>query len=133
MRQQEFADRRIERKAVHALPRRVDEHRARAVEDVTSGDLRATLLQTIGERAGSPFGSAATMDRKDRPDRNVDVDVGRAIEWIIQQDVLPAAPVLADFHRNRALVFLRRDDADSTSVLDAVAHGLVREHIELLL
>ena len=73
------------------------------------------------------------MDREDRPDRNIDVDIGRAIERIVEQDVLPPTPVLADLHGNGMLVFLGRHDAHPSGVLDAVTHRLVRENIELLL
>src|SRR5213083_2496987 len=64
MRQQELADRGVEREAMHALPRRVHEHRARAVQDVSGGDLRAAFLQTVGERAWPLLGRTAPMYRK---------------------------------------------------------------------
>src|SRR5882672_12336522 len=75
MRQQKLTDGGIEGEAVHALPRRVDEHRARAIQDVTGGDLRAAFLETVGERARTLFRGTAPMNRKDRPDRDIDADV----------------------------------------------------------
>src|SRR5439155_16655406 len=107
MRKQELADRGIEGEAVHALPGRVDQHRARAIEDVAGCDLRSAFLETVGERARTLLGGAPAMNREDRADRDVDADVGRAVERIVEQHVLAAAPVLAYLHRDGVLVFLR--------------------------
>src|SRR2546427_4831986 len=117
----------IEREAVHALPRRVHEHRTGAVQDVAGGDLRAALLETVGERARASLGGAAPMNGEDRADRDVDADVGRAVERIVQQHVLAAAPILTHLDRDGLFVLLRRDDADPARVLDAVPHRLVGE------
>src|ERR1041384_6735071 len=103
VRQQKLADGGIEGEAVHALPRRVHEHRARTVQDVAGGDLRSALLETVGERARALLGGAAAMDGENRADRDVDTDVGRAVERIVHQDVLAAATIVSHLYRNRVL------------------------------
>src|SRR5258708_19528947 len=42
---------------------------------------RPALLETVGECARPLLRCAAPMNRKDRTDRDVDADVGRAVEW----------------------------------------------------
>ena len=74
MREQELADRRIEREAVRALPRRVHEHRARAVDDVARGHLTTAGLQHVLELTVAAARDLAD-DGEDRADRHVHVDV----------------------------------------------------------
>src|SRR6266550_4496168 len=95
MRQQEFADRRIEREAVSPLPCCVHEHRARAVDDVTSRNLAATGLEHV---LHLPAYAARDLpnDREDRSDGHVDIDVGRSIQWIEEQTIFPTAEVLGN-------------------------------------
>src|SRR5258708_35601695 len=88
---------------------------------------RPALLETVGECARPLLRCAAPMNRKDRTDRDVDADVGRAVEWIVHENVFPAAPVRAYRYGDRVLVFLRRHDADPARVFDAVPHGLIGE------
>src|ERR1039458_1839587 len=47
MRKEELADRRIEREAVRAMARRVDEHRARTIDHVSGRDLAVPRLQHV--------------------------------------------------------------------------------------
>src|SRR5438128_1887560 len=131
MRQQELADRGVEGEAVHPLTRRVHEHRARAVEAVARGDLLLPCLQTVGDARRGALPGHATMDREHRADRDLDVDVGGAVEGVVQHDVLAGGPPGRD--GDGLLILLRRRHAHPPRVLDAVAHGLVGEEIELLL
>ena len=130
MREQELADRRIEREAVHALARRVDEHRARAVDDVARGDLTAARLQHVFELA-VPAARDLPNDGEDRADRHVDVDVRRAVERIEQQAVLAALEVLGNL--DDARLFLGRHGAQPAAVVHRLDDDLVGEHVELLL
>src|SRR5262245_33794584 len=95
VRQQEFAERRIEGEAMHSAARGVDEHRARAVDDVSRGDLVTTLLEAIFQLSVLP-GRPLAMDGEDRAEARVDVDVGRAVERVEQQHVLPPRILLGN-------------------------------------
>src|SRR5687767_16021632 len=95
MREKELTNRRVERKPVRALSGRVDEHRARAVEDVPGGNLPASLLEEVRKLAVLGLGGLL-HDREDRSDRHVDIDVRRSVERIEQQAVLSAAKTLGD-------------------------------------
>src|SRR2546422_3704004 len=58
VRQQKLADRGIEGEAVHALPCGVDQHRARAVQDVTRGDLFLSQLKAVRDRKSTRLNSS---------------------------------------------------------------------------
>ena len=79
MGEQKLADRGIEREAVHPLPRRVHQHRARPVHHVAGGDLLAPRLQHVAHRAPALHAHPA-VDAEDGADRGIDVDVGGAVE-----------------------------------------------------
>ena len=130
VREQELADRGVEREAVHALASGVDQHRARAVEDVPGRRLAIPRLQAVTLGRALLLAGDAAVDREDRADRDVDVDVHRAVERIVEQHVL--ALLLPRAHARR-LVLLGGGDAHAPGVLDRVAHRLVGEHVELLL
>ena len=132
MREKKLSERRVERESVDAASRRVHEHRARPVDDVTGGDLIAALLQAVFE-ATVDARHLLPVNREDGPDGHVDADVAGTVERVVQQHVFPAAPVVTDLDRNRMLFFFRRDHAYPPGVLDAVAYGVVREYVELLL
>ena len=74
VREQKLADRGIEREPVHPAPGRIHEHRRRPVDDVAGGDLRRPRLEKVclGDWLVEV---GTTVDRKDRPDRDVHVNV----------------------------------------------------------
>ena len=74
MREQEFTDRRVECEAVDALPRRVHQHRARTIDDVTRRNLTTPWLQQVLHLAVSAARDLSN-NRKDRSHRNVDVNI----------------------------------------------------------
>src|SRR5438105_11924283 len=130
MREQELTDRWIECEAVHALPRRVHEHRARAVDHVARRDLTSSGLQQI-LHLPVPSPRDLADDGEDRSDRNVDVDIGRAVEGIEQQDVLAASKVLGDL--NDARLLFRRHRAQTSGMVHRLDDDLIRDDVELLL
>ena len=130
MRQQELADGRIEREAVHALSRRVDQHRARAVHDVPRGDLLAARLEHVGHGAAA-FHAHPAIDAEDGADRGVDVDVGGAVEGIEEHGVLADGVFGRD--RDDLFVFFRAHHAHPAGVIEAVLDRLVGDDVELLL
>jgi hypothetical protein len=71
------------------------------------------------------------MDREDRPNGHVDIDIGGAVEWIVQQNVLPRIVFLGD--RERDLIFFRSHDANTPRPGDHLLHGVVCYDVELLL
>src|SRR3990170_2316117 len=130
MREQELAQRWVEREAVRALPRGVDEHCARAIDDVARGDLPAARLQHVLHLAAAAAGDLA-HDREDRSNRHVDVDVRRSIERIEQKAVLPATEVLR--YVDDVRLFLRGHGAEAPAVINRLDDYLVGEDVELLL
>jgi len=83
MRQQEFANLRIEREAVYSLPGGVHHHRAGSVDHVARSNLTTAGLEHVLHLAASATGDLA-QHGEDRPHRNVDVDVGRSVQRIEQ-------------------------------------------------
>ena len=92
VRQHEGAGLAVEREAVYAVADGEHEHRGRAVDREAGRDLAASRA------AGRPARRArrcvgrlrAAQHREDRADRDVDVDVRRAVERVEQQQVLAA-------------------------------------------
>src|SRR5688572_4226221 len=74
MAEQELTDRRIQREAVHAVSRRIYEHRRRAVHHVTRGHLLAPHLQAVLLRTALAIRDLA-LDGEDGADRYVRIDV----------------------------------------------------------
>ena len=130
MGKQEFADRRIEREAVRALPRRVDHHRARAVDDVPRRDLATSRLQHVLELTGAATRDLAN-DGEDGADGHVHVDVRRAVERIEEQAVLAALEVVGNL--NDVRLFLRGHRTETSAMVHRLDDDLVREDVELLL
>ena len=74
MRKQELADAGIQCKSMNAVPCRVDEDGARAIDDITGRDLFITGLETVLQRTLPPCRDAFE-DAKNGTDRNVRVDI----------------------------------------------------------
>src|SRR5690606_13260075 len=86
VRQQKLANLRVQRKAVHAGAGRVDHHGARAIENIAGSHEFAPRLQDIFQPAALlPVETAE--DGKDRADAYVDVDIGGAVERIVDENV----------------------------------------------
>ena len=130
MRQQEFAERWVEREAVRALAGRVDQHRTGSVDDVSCRDLTSARLQHVFHLATTAAGDLP-YHREDRPDRNVDVDVGRSVERIEKQAVLATAEVGRNVDDPRLL--LRSQGAQPAAMIDCLDDDLVGQNIQLLL
>src|SRR5258707_3820882 len=130
MRQQELADGRIEREAMHALPRGVHQHGAGAVDHVAGRHLSPAGLQHVLHFAGTPARDLL-HDAENGAHRDVDVDVGGAVERIEQQAVLPAAKPLG--YGNDPGLLLGRHRAEPAAVVHGLDDGVVGEHVELLL
>ena len=88
MGQQEFADRLVEREAMHAVARAVDQHGAGAVEDIAGGHDVAPGLQAVVDSAPCPIWRLAAHDGKDGADADRIVDVGGAIQRVKDQHVV---------------------------------------------
>jgi hypothetical protein len=115
---------------MRTLAGRVDEHRARAVDDIPRGNLAASRLQHVFELAVTSARDLAD-DREYRPDGYVDVDVRRTVEWIEEEAVLPALELLRNL--NDPGLFLGRHCAEASAVVHRLDDDLVGENVELLL
>ena len=130
VREQELADRGIEREAVDALAGRVHEHRTRAVNYVPRRHLAAARLEHVLKLAVT---SARDLpdDGEDRSHGNVYVDVRRAIERIEEQTILAALEVLRDL--NDAWLLFGRHGAQPAAVIHRLDDDLIGQNVELLL
>ena len=131
VRQQELADRGVEREAVDARPSGVDQHRRGAVEDVARRDLLAAGLERARHRHLARVVLGDLVDREDGPDGDVDVDVGRAVERVEEDDVLALAAL--EEQRDRLGVLLGADEAHLAAAAQRADVLLVREQVQLLL
>ena len=108
------------------------EHHLRAgtVDAVTGGDLRGARLQEAGVVGLFGAGRAA-QHREDGADRDVDVDVGAAIEGIEQQQEVTARVGVG--HRLAVIHFFRGTGSQVTAPGVGFQQDLVADHVQLLL
>jgi hypothetical protein len=95
----EHAQRRVISKGVDAVTGGVHQHGGRTVNHITRCDLGAARLQEVffGHRRADR--RDATVDRENRTDRDVDIDVGRTVQRIHQNDILGIFSSLAvEYH-----------------------------------
>ena len=124
----------VEGEAVDAVADGEHEHRGRAVDREARRHLVAPRLQERGlvRLAHLAVGRLrAAQDREDGADRDVDVDVGRAVERVEQQQVLAARVVRRD--RPRLLHLLGGERGEVAAPFVRLEQDLVRQHVELLL
>src|ERR1041385_3742900 len=69
------------------------------------------------------------MDRKNRSDTGVCIDVGGAIEGIEHQNVFTPLTTMRDW--NDVFGFFRSHDAQMAVVAHDAIHGFLREHVQL--
>src|SRR5881397_205184 len=72
----------IERESMNAVSGGVNHHRARAIDKVARRNLVRALLQAIFERAVFVVFGDFVMDRKDRSNTGIDIDIGRSVQGI---------------------------------------------------
>ena len=109
----------IEREAVRAAADGQHQHRRRAVDRVAGRHLRGGRAAGSRPHGGRRSRRACAQHREDRADRDVDVDVRRAVERVEHQQVL-AAPV-SRRNRQRLLDLLRRHRRHAAAPLVHVA------------
>ena len=131
VREAEFAERRVEREAVHTAADRVDEH-CGAVDDVSRSDHLGAFLQEVVQHGGLADGRFAPVDGEYRPDRDIHVDVGRTVQRVHADDVfgIAAKPLMKGRH---ILVLFRSDAAALAACLKLLHEGFVGIDIEFLL
>jgi hypothetical protein len=81
--------------------------------------------------SASPTILGAAKDREDAAHRQVDVDVGRAVEWVENQQIVAARVFGGD--RMDIFHFLRCHRPQMPTPFTMVKESLVGQHIELLL
>jgi hypothetical protein len=128
--QDELTDVAIQRESAHAVARGQHDHRRRAIQRVARRHLLDPGLQEIAH-GGALAGIGHPENREDRPDRNVDVDVRRAVEGIEEQKVFPARVLLRD--RADVIELFRGHGAKVSTPLVAPKHEIVSDDIQLLL
>ena len=128
----EAADGRVVGKAVDPKARGVDQHSGGAIDNITGGHLTVARLQEVlqghpGARLADP-----AIDGEDGPDRDVDVDVGRAVERIDQHHILGVAGELG-IEGDEVLLLLGRHAAHLATGLQRRLEALVGVDVQLLL
>ena len=129
-REDEGARRRVEREHDDAAPEREDELGLGAVHAVAGGDLVAAGLQEVGFNAVA-LRTHAGEHREDRADRDVDVDVRRAVERIEGDQVRAHGAVFRNAHHG--FDFFAQHAADRARARDRLDEDVVADHVELLL
>ena len=84
----EATDGRIVGKAVDAKAGGVDQHGGGSVNHITGGDLTVARLQEVLQGHRRTLRAQTAVDGEDGPDRDVDVDIGGAIERVDQHHIL---------------------------------------------
>ncbi len=128
MGKQELADHGVEGKAVDARTTGVDQHGARAIDHVTGDDQVLARLKAILHGSGSIAGQAA-VDGEDGADGGVVIDVGGAIQGVVEKDVLADGEAGGD--GDEVLVLLGGHDGDAPGVVVEAENGLVGQLVEL--
>ncbi|MNT25957.1 hypothetical protein D3C72_1615030 [compost metagenome] len=122
MRQEEFAQVRIEGEAVDAVADGQHQHGGGAVERIAGSHLGRAGLQEVLLRHGvRPFGRA--QHREDAAHRDVDIDVRGTVERVEHQQVLAARIARGDLVWR--LHFLRGHAGQVAAPLVDVQEGLV--------
>ena len=124
----------IEREAVDAVAHRDHEHGRRSVDGEPRRHLPAAGLQKrllLGLAVLAIGGLRAAQHREDGADRNVDVDIGGAVQRVDEQQILAALVRLGDRHRTLDLLGGERREVAAPDV--GLHEDFVGEHVELLL
>ena len=129
MREQELADRRIQREAVRPLPRGVHEHRARAVDHVARGHLLASRLQQVRHLAARAARDFLRSTEKIVPTGTFTSMFDEPSSGSNREHVLAALEAVGD--RDDVRLFLRRHRAQAAAVIHRLDDHLVRKHVEL--
>ena len=82
MAEKEFAQTGIEGESVYSMARRINHHRARAIEKITGSDLAVSSLEAVFERAVLGAIRPFAVYGEDRPDAGVGVNVRGPIQRI---------------------------------------------------
>ena len=126
--EQELADEWIEGEAVDAVARRVDEHRARAVGDIAGRDEVAAGLEELGlidwARLFFP-----PIDPENGAHRHVEIDVGRAVKRVEDEQILAHRILIGD--AQEVGVLLGGQSGQPAGVVREPGHGQVGEAVEL--
>ena len=110
----------------------VDQHGGGAVNHVARRDLTVTRLQEVLQSdPGARFADPA-VDGEDGPDRDVDVDVGGAVEGVYQHHVLGVTRELG-IEGDEVLLLLRGHAAHLATGLQRRLEALVGIDVQLLL
>jgi hypothetical protein len=130
MSENELAELRLERKAVHPPADGQDDHRRRAVDRVSSTDLLRPRLQEV-LRDGVVAWIRSTQNRENATDREVHVDVRRTVERVEHQEVLAARIALRD--GMRCLQLLGHHPGEQAAPFVGAQEKVVRDQVEFLL
>src|SRR5215470_5418225 len=111
------------------MSRRVYHHRARAINEIPGGNLVDAFLKAILE---APIGRVvrnSTVNRENRSDAGIDVDVRRSVQRVKHQDILS---LLGTGNWNDVGRFFRRHHAEMAVMAHGAANRLLRKLVELL-
>ncbi|CCJ89928.1 hypothetical protein BN132_1856 [Cronobacter turicensis 564] len=128
--QAEYAKRRIVGKGMHAAAGGIHQHGGGAVNHITRSNLLAARLQEIFHRDRRPDWRHAAIDRENGADRDVDINVRRAIQRIHQDDILR---VFAAFENDNLVFFFGGDARHDIACLKRGFELFIGEQIEFLL
>ena len=130
MGKQEFPDAGVQREAMHTLAGTEHQHGGGAVQDIACGHLLDAGLEDLiqGDFAGAARRTA--QDGEDGAHIDVDIDVGRAIKRVENQDVIATGEFRAHAHQFR--LFLGAHGAQGTTAFHTVKKDTVGDAVHLL-
>ncbi len=124
----------VQGEAFNAVTQGQHQHGLRAVDGVTGGDLLGAWLQKcllVQCFVLAQVLVRATQHREDRADRRVDVDVGRAVQWVEHQQVSAFRVFAGDLIG--VVHFFGRHAGQVTAPFVGFEQNLVGHHVQFLL
>src|SRR5690606_14541267 len=128
--QAEHTQRRIVGESVYTATGGVDQHGGGAVNNVTGGNLLATRLQEILFGDPRTHRRNATVNRENGSNRDVNVDVGGAVERVHQNNVFC---VFTPFENDNLIFFFRGDTRNDVARAQCCFQFFIREQVKFLL
>ena len=114
---------------MHAAPERQHDHRARSVQSEAGRDLIGAGLKKSCSPGFAPI--CRLKNRKDRSNRNVHVEVRRAVERVKRKEI--GSSFVSARYGVRFRQLLRGHATERATISTLVQHDVVRDHVEWLL
>ena len=130
MGKQEFPDAGVQCEAMHPLTGAEHQHGGRTVQDIARGHLLDAGLQDFFQGDFTGAARRTAQDGEDGAHIDVDVDIGRTIERVEDQDIIAAGKFRSHAHQLR--LFLGAHGAQGAAAFHAVEQDAIGDAVHLL-